>query len=86
MNPMTVSALSTHIVALFEREDLLRDVAVVGEVSNWKRAASGHVYFSLKDLGATISSVMWKGNVISHSWLPQEGRSGGGLWVCRRLC
>lgn len=73
MNPLSVSALNTHIVSLFERDEMLRDVWVTGEVSNWKRAASGHVYFSLKDDGATISAVMWKGSVISHKWLPQEG-------------
>ena len=73
VNPLTVSALNTHIVALFERDELLRDVAVLGEVSNWKRAASGHVYFSLKDSGATIAGVMWRGNVQSHSWLPRDG-------------
>jgi exodeoxyribonuclease VII large subunit len=73
MNVLTVSALSTHILALFEQDELLRDVAVVGEVSNWKRAASGHVYFSLKDSGASLTAVMWRGNVLGHSWLPREG-------------
>ena len=72
-NPITISALSTHIVALFERDSLLRDVWVSGEVSNWKRAASGHIYFSLKDSGATINAVMWKGNAITHTWLPKAG-------------
>jgi exodeoxyribonuclease VII large subunit len=73
MNALTVSALSTYIVALFERDELLRDVAVVGEVSNWKRAASGHVYFSLKDAGANIAAVMWRGSAQAHTWLPREG-------------
>ncbi len=73
MNPLTISALNTHIVALFERDELLRDLWVVGEVSNWKRATSGHIYFSLKDSGATISAVMWKGNALTHTWLPREG-------------
>lgn len=73
MKTLTVSSLSTHIVALFERDDLLRDVAVIGEVSNWKRASSGHVYFSLKDAGASIASVMWRAHAQAHSWLPREG-------------
>ena len=73
MNPITISALTTHIVALFETDDLLRDVTVTAEVSTWKRAASGHVYFSLKDEGASINAVMWKGNAMSHTWLPQAG-------------
>jgi exodeoxyribonuclease VII large subunit len=71
--PITVSKLTAHIVALFEQDDGLRDVQVVGEVSNWKRAASGHIYFRLKDEGATINAVMWKGSALAHSWLPREG-------------
>lgn len=73
MEPITVSKLTTHIVGLFERDDTLRDVWVTGEVSNWKRAASGHVYFRLKDSGATINAVMWKSAAGSHSWLPRDG-------------
>ncbi len=70
---MTVSKLTTHIVRMFEGDDLLRDVWVTGEVSNWKRAASGHVYFRLKDSGATLNAVMWKTAASAHSWLPREG-------------
>jgi exodeoxyribonuclease VII large subunit len=70
---MTVSKLTTHIVRLFEGDDLLRDVWVTGEVSNWKRAASGHVYFRLKDSGATLNAVMWKTAASAHSWLPRDG-------------
>lgn len=58
---------------LFERDELLRDLWVTGEVSNWKRATSGHIYFSLKDGGASISAVMWRNSAIAHSWLPREG-------------
>ena len=73
MNPLTISALSAHLTALFEQDELLRDLWVTGEVSNWKRAASGHVYFSLKDGGASISAVMWRNSAVAHSWLPKEG-------------
>ncbi len=73
MKPITVSSLNSHILALFERDELLRDVWVLGEVSNWKRAASGHIYFSLKDSGAAVSAVMWKALALSQSWLPVEG-------------
>jgi len=73
MNPITISALTTHIVSLFERDDVLRDVWVTGEVSAWKRAASGHIYFSLKDSGSTINAVMWRGSAMAQSWLPRAG-------------
>jgi len=73
VNPITISALTTHILSLFERDDLLRDVWVAGEVSNWKRASSGHIYFNLKDSGASIASVMWRNSANAQRWLPQEG-------------
>lgn len=73
MNPLTISALTTHIVSLFERDDTLRDVWVTGEVSSWKRAASGHIYFSLKDASAAINAVMWRGSAMSQAWLPRAG-------------
>ncbi len=73
MTPISVSKLTTHIVLLFENDETLRDVSVLGEVSNWKRAASGHIYFSLKDAGATLSAVMWKSSANAHTWLPREG-------------
>ena len=73
MNPLSVSALTTHLVSLIERDETLRDVGVLGEVSNWKRASSGHVYFSLKDSGATLTAVMWRNAALMHTWLPREG-------------
>lgn len=71
--PITISTLTSHITQLFERDNLLRDLWVTGEVSNWKRAASGHIYFSMKDSGATISALMWRNSASSHSWLPNDG-------------
>ena len=71
--PVTVSALNLYVTQLFERDELLRDLWIIGEVSNWKRAASGHVYFSLKDSGATLSAVMWKNHTLAHTWLPHDG-------------
>ncbi len=65
--------LSAHIAQLFERDGQLRDLWVSGEVSNWKRAASGHVYFNLKDSGANLAAVMWRSSVLAHSWLPKDG-------------
>ena len=73
MNPITISAVTTHLVNLFDGYELLRDVWLLGEVSNWKKASSGHIYFSLKDAGASLSGVMWKGNAFRHNWLPREG-------------
>ena len=42
-------------------EHTYRRVRVRGEVSGFKRAASGHQYFSLKDEGAVLDSICWRG-------------------------
>ena len=70
---LTVTAVTLHIRQLLEQDDALRDLQVLGEVSNWKRAASGHIYFRLKDSGAAINAVMWKNAAQAQSWLPREG-------------
>ena len=44
-----------------------------GELSGVKRAASGHLYCSLKDDGAKIDAVMWRGNAQRLSFLPEDG-------------
>src|SRR5450830_1188404 len=46
---------------------------VSGEVSNLTRAASGHWYFSLKDIGAQVRCVMFKGRNSYLDWTPKEG-------------
>jgi len=46
---------------------------VSGEVSNLTRAASGHWYFSLKDVGAQVRCVMFKGRNSYLDWAPKEG-------------
>jgi exodeoxyribonuclease VII large subunit len=57
--PMSVSALTGVIKRALE--DALPKVWVVAQVSNLSRAASGHMYLTLKDEGAEIGAVMWRG-------------------------
>ena len=56
----TVSALTKYIRDVLETDASLQDVWVEGEISNLSRPASGHIYFTLKDAGASLRSVMWK--------------------------
>lgn len=48
-------------------------LSVRGEVSNLRKQASGHVYFTLKDADAQISAVLFRGNASRLSKLPKEG-------------
>lgn len=54
-------------------EDRFGFVRVRGELSGVKRAASGHLYCSLKDEGARLDGVMWKGNAGRLSFRPEDG-------------
>ena len=46
---------------------------VAGEISNFKRYDSGHCYFTLKDAGAQVRCVMFRGRSQSLDWQPKEG-------------
>ena len=48
-------------------------VRLRGEISGWKRAASGHVYLCLKDEDAVIDGVMWRGAAAALPFAPQDG-------------
>ncbi len=60
---VTVTDLTRYIRELFELDYRLQEVWVQGEISNLSRPSSGHVYFSLKDSGASIRCVMWRTSV-----------------------
>ncbi len=47
--------------------------ACAGEISGFKRAASGHIYFSLKDENARLDAVMWKGGAARLPFAPEDG-------------
>ena len=48
-------------------------VRLRGEISGYKRVASGHCYLSLKDENAVIDGVIWKGNASGLAFVPQDG-------------
>ena len=61
------AALKRHVEQGFSH------VRIRGEISGFKRAASGHLYLSLKDENARIDGVMWKGNAGRLAFVPQDG-------------
>ncbi len=58
---LTVTQVNSYIKNLMASDFILKNVWVMGEVSNCKLHSSGHVYFTLKDNGASISCVQFKG-------------------------
>ncbi len=55
----TVSQINAYIRKLFVRDFALSNICIAGEVSNCKYHTAGHIYFTLKDEGASISCVMF---------------------------
>ena len=68
---VTPSEINRRVKQLLEGE--IEELRVRGEISNFTRAASGHLYFSLKDSTAQIRGVMWKGNAQRLRFQPADG-------------
>lgn len=67
---LTVTEFTRRVRRLLEGDKALQDVWVQGEISNFSRPASGHLYFTLKDAGASLRCVMWKGDVLRTRGMP----------------
>lgn len=70
---MEVKEVNNYIKRLIEFDPIMNQIFVVGEVSNFKKHSSGHLYFSLKDSTSKISCVMFRSNAVSLENLPQDG-------------
>jgi exodeoxyribonuclease VII large subunit len=69
----SVTGLTNYIRELLDSDDRLQAVWVEGEVSNMKRAASGHWYFTLKDEHAQMKCVMWRSSAERQTVAPRDG-------------
>ncbi len=58
----SVTQINQYIKRTFTNDYLMRDVQIAGEVSNVKRDVKGNIYFTLKDAGASLSGVRFKGD------------------------
>ena len=56
----SVSDLNAYIRALLESNENLMDIWIEGEVSNLSKPRSGHIYFTLKDMDASVRCVIWR--------------------------
>ena len=68
---LTVTALNAQVARLLERTFPLTWIG--GEISNFTRASSGHWYFTLKDDGAQVRAVMFRGKAQFAGFIPREG-------------
>jgi len=69
----TVTTLTRHLRQLLESDASLQDAWVQGEISNLARPASGHIYLTLKDSGASLRCVMWRREAANLRLTLQDG-------------
>ena len=70
---LSITQVNEYIRTQMDRDPLLNNVAVRGEISNYKIYPSGHHYFTLKDEGAALKCVMFKGNALRLRFRPDNG-------------
>ncbi len=70
---VSVTELNGIVKGLLDTEPLLNDIYVRGEISNFKAHSSGHFYFSLKDEGGIIRSVMFRSSAVMLPFFPENG-------------
>ncbi len=73
MQKLTVSQVNGYMKSLLDNDEILSDVTVVGEISNFKHHSSGHMYFTLKDKDSAISAAMFRGNNRFLKFVPENG-------------
>ncbi len=70
---LSVSELTRYVRNLLELDEVLQDVWVQGEISNFSRPSSGHLYFTLKDGGAALRCVVWRSTALRLRFGMQNG-------------
>ncbi|HZK18375.1 MAG TPA: exodeoxyribonuclease VII large subunit [Clostridia bacterium] len=73
MYVLTVSELNSQIKSLFEEDYTLSNVWIKGEISNYTKATSGHLYFTLKDKASRLRSVMFRSRASRLQFRPESG-------------
>lgn len=71
--PFSVHQITIYIRDLIDQDPRLGDVWVEGEISNYTRASSGHLYFTLKDDSSELRCVMWRSQAAWLGFEPQHG-------------
>jgi exodeoxyribonuclease VII large subunit len=70
---LSVGELAFQIKRVVEADPILCDIAVTGEISNFKLHSSGHCYFTLKDEAAQIRCCLWRTSAANLNFRPSDG-------------
>ncbi|NDO18227.1 exodeoxyribonuclease VII large subunit [Lachnospiraceae bacterium MD329] len=69
----TVSQINNYVKKILDHNIILNNVWIKGEISNFKHHYSGHLYITLKDEGAVLKAVMFRGSAQSLAFEPNDG-------------
>ena len=73
-NIYSVSDINRYIKSILSQDENLKFISVKGELSNFKRGANGHFYFSLKDKEALINCAMFSTYAGRIAFDPEDGQ------------
>jgi exodeoxyribonuclease VII large subunit len=73
MRVYAVGEVGAYLQDLYGTDEVLADVWITGEITNFSRAASGHLYFALKDDEGQLRSVMWRSYANRIAMTPRAG-------------
>lgn len=70
---LTVTEFTSRLKNIFASSSAFQNMFLKGEISNFKRHSSGHLYFSIKDEGSVINAMMWARDASKLTFDPVEG-------------
>jgi exodeoxyribonuclease VII large subunit len=83
----TVTEVNRYIKNKLSSDTFLAHIFIRGEISNYKKHSSGHIYFTIKDKDSVLSCVMFKGQAMGLRFEPNHGMNiiaGGYISVFER--
>lgn len=73
MNYQTIGEFTSYLKLMFDNSSKMRNVYLKGEISNFKKHPTGHLYFSLKDENSKINAIMFAREAFKLNFNPQDG-------------
>ncbi len=83
---LTVTELNEYVRRSLAGDPILKDLSLRGEISGYKKAASGHLYFTLKDEQSRVNCALFRQNAMRLGFEPRDGlrvvvRGSAGLYT-----
>ncbi len=73
MLTVSVTQLNHYIKRVIDHNGYLKNICIQGEVSNYKKHPSGHLYLTLKDESSTLRAVMFRADAQGLRFEPKDG-------------